>query len=65
MIRNKTIKFDMDKEEDRALWEWLEKRPHGYFSHFTKKVWKDTMDKDLIVEESIRRWNEEKTREDK
>lgn len=62
MIRNKTIKFNMDKEEDRLLWDWLEKQPHGWFSHFTKKVWKDTMDKNIRVDEYIKA---EKMREDK
>lgn len=53
MIRNKTIKFNLEKEEDRELWEWLEKLPHGYFSHLTKKVWKDTMDKNIQVDKYI------------
>lgn len=53
MIRNKTIKFNLDKQEDRELWEWLQKRPHGMFSEMTKRVWRDTMEKNIQVDKYI------------
>lgn len=40
MIRNKTIKFNLDKQEDRELWEVLRGLPHGTFSEMTKNFWK-------------------------
>lgn len=43
MIRNKTIKFKMDKEEDRDLWEFLRNLEHGEFSEKTKEFWSDEM----------------------
>jgi len=54
MIRNKTIKFNLDKEDDRELWEWLQKQPHGWFSELTKRVWRDTMEKNIKVDEYIK-----------
>lgn len=39
MIRNKTIKFNLERQDDRALWEWMEKLPHGQFSESTKNYW--------------------------
>lgn len=50
MIRNKTIKFNMDKLEDRKLWEFLSGLPHGIFSELTKQFWelkKDVAFRDL------------------
>lgn len=43
MIRNKTIKFNLDKIEDRELWEWLRTLPHGEFSEGTKEYWEEEM----------------------
>lgn len=53
MIRNKTIKFNLDKQDDRELWEWLQKQPHGWFSELTKRVWRDTMEKNIQVDKYI------------
>lgn len=36
MIRNKTIKFNLNKPEERELWEWLQTLPHGQFSEEVK-----------------------------
>ncbi|MBB6731877.1 hypothetical protein [Cohnella zeiphila] len=43
MIRNKTIKFNLDKPEERELWVWLSKLPHGEFSTETKEQWRQVM----------------------
>lgn len=40
MIRNKTIKFNLDKQDDRELWELLQRLPHGMFSEGTKEHWR-------------------------
>jgi hypothetical protein len=40
MIRNKTIKFNLDKPEERELWEWLQTLSHGIFSEGTKNFWR-------------------------
>lgn len=45
-IRNKTIKFDMYKNSDHELWEWLQKLPHGDFSKETKEYWMKKMKED-------------------
>jgi hypothetical protein len=45
MIRNKTIKFNLDKPDDRELWELLQKLPHGKFSEATKNYWKSLTEK--------------------
>jgi len=55
VIRKKTIDFDLDKEEDMVLWEWLQKQPHGWFSELTKRVWRDTMEKNIQVDQFISR----------
>lgn len=39
MIRNKTIKFNLEKNVDRELWEKLQSLPHGMFSEATKTYW--------------------------
>ena len=44
MIRNKTIKFNLDKQEDRELWEWLKTLPHGSFSEETKGFFRREME---------------------
>lgn len=41
MIRNKTIKFDLTKPEDRELWEYLRDLEHGEFSVMTKQFWRN------------------------
>ena len=43
MIRNKTIKFDMDKDDDRKLWEYLSQLPHGVFTESVKDYFRDRM----------------------
>lgn len=43
MIRNKTIKFDMDKPEDKELWEYLAKLPHGEFTETVKDFFREQM----------------------
>lgn len=40
MIRNKTIKFNLDKPDERELWELLQQLPHGSFSEMTKQFWR-------------------------
>ena len=48
--KTKTIKFNMDKQEDRELWEWMQKLPHGSFSTLTKEYWINKMnEKDLAT----------------
>lgn len=59
MIRNKTIKFNLDKPEEWELWEWLQARPHGYFSDLTKKFWKDAMKNNKLVDEHIKKMKED------
>lgn len=44
--RTKTIKFNMDKEEDRQLWEYLQMQQHGRFSEVTKEYWTKRMNKE-------------------
>jgi len=51
MIRNKTIKFNLDKQEDRELWEWLQSLPHGSFSDQTKAFWKAKRYREYVEEE--------------
>jgi hypothetical protein len=43
MIRNKTIKFNMDDPVKRKLWEYLERLPHGTFSEETLAYWMEKM----------------------
>ncbi|OUS72970.1 hypothetical protein B1748_23465 [Paenibacillus sp. MY03] len=50
MIRNKTIKFNMDKQEDRELWEYLSSLPHGTFSDLTKSFWRSQIKLDRLDE---------------
>jgi hypothetical protein len=50
MIHNKTIKFNLDKQEDRELWEWLQTLPHGRFSIDTKEQWRIWMEVDKARE---------------
>ncbi|MBB6694364.1 hypothetical protein H7B90_23490 [Cohnella xylanilytica] len=45
MIRNKTIKFDMEKPEEKELWDWLQMQPHGDFSVITKQFWRLSKEK--------------------
>ena len=52
MIRNKTIKFDMDKPEDRELWEWLATLEHGDFTGGTKAFWTRNMCKSQLEKDS-------------
>lgn len=40
-IKTKTIKFNLDKPEERELWEKLQRLPHGEFSEKTKEYWND------------------------
>ena len=40
--RNKTIKFNMENEADKALWDYLQGLPHGLFSAHTKEMWEET-----------------------
>lgn len=54
MIRNKTIKFNLDKPDERELWEWLQKLPHGTFSEETKQHWH----KKMSVNDKEKAWNE-------
>lgn len=42
--RNKTIKFNMDDEKERELWEFLEKLPYGTFTLLTKLHWELRME---------------------
>lgn len=39
----KSIRFNMDDEEDRKLYEWLSQLPRGAFSEGTKGYWLDRM----------------------
>lgn len=40
--RNKTIKFNMENEADKELWDYLQGLPHGLFSSHTKEMWEET-----------------------
>ena len=50
MKRNKTIKFDMKKESDRELWDYLSTLPHGTFSDRTKSFWRSQIKLDRLEE---------------
>ena len=65
MIRNKTIKFNLDNTEDRELWEWLQHRPHGTFSEQTKSFWRGKMSEGISVGEAQRVWQEKQKEERK
>jgi hypothetical protein len=55
MIRNKTIKFNMDKQDERELWERLQKLPHGEFSERTKEFWTDELNETWKIKIEIGR----------
>lgn len=42
----KNVPFDPDNKEEKELYEWLQKLPHGLFSAETKKYWFERMMKD-------------------
>lgn len=48
--RNKTLKFNMEDEKDRALWEYLQCLPHGLFSAHTKEMWEQTKSMRSVTE---------------
>lgn len=48
--RNKTIKFNMDDEKDRELWDYLQSLPHGMFSVLTKEMWEQTKSMRSVTE---------------
>ena len=56
--KTKTIKFNMDNEEDRELWEWLQTKPHGFFSMLTKLACKDAMERSVKIDENKAKSNE-------
>jgi hypothetical protein len=39
----KNVPFDLSKEEENELYEWLQKLPHGKFSEDTKEYWMKKM----------------------
>lgn len=43
MVKRKAIVCDMNKPDEKKLWEWLQSLPHGKFSEYTKKFWIDKM----------------------
>lgn len=38
-VRTKTVKWDISRENDLKLWEYLQTLPHGMFSTETRKFW--------------------------
>ena len=48
--RNKNIKFNMDDEKDRKLWDYLQSLPHGMFSVLTKEMWEQTKSMRSVTE---------------
>lgn len=43
VLRQKSIKFDLDDPEERKLWDWLRTLGHGEFSNQTKAYWMEKM----------------------
>jgi hypothetical protein len=41
--KRKAIVCDMDKTDEKELWEWLQTLPHGKFSEDTKNYWLQKM----------------------
>jgi hypothetical protein len=39
----KSIRFNLEDEADRELYEWLARLPRGEFSNKTKQFWLDKM----------------------
>jgi hypothetical protein len=39
----KSIRFNLDDEDDRKLYEWLSHLKRGEFTELTKEFWKDKM----------------------
>lgn len=39
----KNVSFDLSKDEEKELYEWLQKLPHGQFSAETKEYWMKKM----------------------
>lgn len=35
----KNVPFDLSKEEEKELYQWLQRLPHGKFSEVTKAYW--------------------------
>jgi hypothetical protein len=44
--KTKTLKLNLDAPDERILWEWLKRLPHGDFSHKTKRYWLEQMKKE-------------------
>jgi hypothetical protein len=40
----KSIRFNLDDEEDRKLYEWLSHLKRGEFTELTKQFWMDKME---------------------
>lgn len=45
-VKTKTVKWDISREGDKELWEYLQTLPHGMFSTETRKFWKKRMNKE-------------------
>ncbi len=43
--KRKAMVCDMEKPEEKELWEWLQTMPHGRFSEDTKVYWLGIMRK--------------------
>lgn len=59
MIRNKTIKFNLDKPEDKELWEFLQQLPHGSFSEMSKHFWTTQLEVLKEEESPETKWRKE------
>ena len=45
-VKTKTVKWDIAREGDKELWEYLQTLPHGMFSTETRKFWTKHMRKE-------------------
>lgn len=41
--KRKAMVCDMEKPDDKELWEWLQTLSHGSFSEDTKEYWRKRM----------------------
>ncbi|MDB5053506.1 MAG: hypothetical protein JWM44_1556 [Bacilli bacterium] len=44
----KSIRFNMDDEHDKLMYDWLSRLPRGEFSSRTKQFWKNEMNMILM-----------------
>jgi hypothetical protein len=52
--KRKAIVCDMDKPEEKELWEWLQTLSHGQFSEVTKNFWFRAMKDSIRLEKKFK-----------